>query len=76
MTDSPIYSVNLTNRKILATLIFNYHMSIKKSQGILKYSIDLKNRVWFMLGSENEPYFVTVKTFSSSTAGEGVENPK
>ena len=51
-------------------------MSIKKSQGILKYSIDLKNRVEFTPGSEDEPYFVTVKTFSSSTAGEGVENPK
>ena len=29
-------------------------MSIKKSQAILKYFIDLKNSVWFTLGSEDE----------------------
>ena len=48
-----------------------YDMLIKKSQGILKYFIDVKNRVWFTLGSEDEPYLVTVKTFSSSTTGGG-----
>ena len=31
----------------------NYHMSINKSQAILKCFID-KNSVWFMLGSEDE----------------------
>ena len=29
-------------------------MSIKKSHAILKCFIDLKNNVWFMLGSEDE----------------------
>ena len=29
-------------------------MSIKKSQAILKYFIDLKNSVWFTMGSEDE----------------------
>ena len=29
-------------------------MSIKKSQVILKCFIDLKNSVWFTMGSENE----------------------
>ena len=29
-------------------------MSIKKSQAILKCFIDLKNSVWFTLGSEGE----------------------
>ena len=32
-------------------------MSIKKSQAILKYFIDLKYSVWFMLGSEEETLF-------------------
>ena len=40
------------NRKIPANL--NYHLSIKKSQAILKCFIDLKYRVWFTLGSEDE----------------------
>ena len=46
-------------------------MSIKKSQAILKCFIDLKNSVWFTLGSEDEIIsFVTViGTFFSSTAG-------
>ena len=35
----------------------NYHMSIKKSQAILKRFIDLKFSVWFTLGSENETMF-------------------
>ena len=29
-------------------------MAIKKSQAILKFFIDLKNSVWFTLGSEDE----------------------
>ena len=45
-------------------------MSIKKSQAILKYFIDLKYSVKFTLGSEDETNcFVTLKPFFSSTAG-------
>ena len=32
-------------------------MSIKKSQAILKWFINLKSSVWFTLGSENETMF-------------------
>ena len=35
----------------------NYHMSIKKSQAILKRFIDLKFSLWFTPGSENESMF-------------------
>ena len=64
MTGSPIFSVNLTNQKNHANQ--NYHMSIKKSQAILKRSIDLKFSVWFTLGSENDDLqFVTIRTFFS-----------
>ena len=35
----------------------SYDMSIKKSQAILQCFIDLKFRVWFTLGSENETMF-------------------
>ena len=52
MTGSPVFSVNFTNPTNLAKP--NYHMSIKKSHAILKCFIDLKNNVWFMLGSEDE----------------------
>ena len=45
-------------------------MSIKKSQAILKCFIDIKNDVWFTLGSEGK----TMVTFSSSTAGQGFQN--
>jgi len=41
--------------KIPANL--NYHMSIKKSQSILKCFIDLESSVWFTLGSEDETMF-------------------
>ena len=40
-------------------------MSIKKSQAILKCSIDLKYSDWFTLGAENETMFVTLRTFSA-----------
>ena len=41
-------------------------MSIKKSQAILKRSIDLKFSVWFTLDSENDDLqFVTIRTFFS-----------
>ena len=40
-------------------------MSIKKSKAILKHFIDLKFSVWFTLGSETKPCFVTLKTFFS-----------
>ena len=36
-------------------------MLIKKSQAILKCFIDLKNSVWFTLGSENETMFCDLK---------------
>ena len=52
---SPIFSVNLSNRKNPFNL--NYHMSIKKSQAILKRFMDLKFGVWSTLGSENETMF-------------------
>ena len=41
----------------------HFHMSIKKSQAILKCFIDLKSSVWFTLGSEDETMFCdTCKT--------------
>ena len=56
MTSSPVFSVNFTNPK-KSSYTANYHMSIKKSQAILKCFIDLKNSVWFTLGSEDETMF-------------------
>ena len=61
MTGSPIFSINLTNRKNPSNL--NYHMSIKKSQAILKHFIDLKFSVWFTLCSENETMFCDTQNF-------------
>ena len=58
---SAIFSGNLTNRKNPTNL--NYHMSIKKSQAILKRFIDLKFSVWFTLGSENETMFCETWNF-------------
>ena len=55
MTGSPVFSINLTYLRIPANP--NYHMSIKKSQAILKCFIDLKSSVWFTLGSEYETMF-------------------
>ena len=52
MTGSPVFSVNFTNRTNPAKP--NYHMSIKKSQALLKCFIDLKNSVGFTLGSEEK----------------------
>ena len=51
-------------------------MSIKTSQAILKCFIDLKSSVWFTLDSEDETVFVTLRTFFSSTVGEGFQNTK
>ena len=64
-----IYSQQISqNPKIPANL--NYHMSITKSQAILKCFIDLKYSDWFTLGSEGETNcFVTLITFFRSTAG-------
>ena len=42
MTGSPVFSINLTYLGIPANP--NYHMSIKKSQAILKCFIDLMHR--------------------------------
>ena len=61
MTGSPILLINLTNRKNPSNL--NYHMSIQKSQAILKRFIDLKFSVWFTLGSENETMFCDTWNF-------------
>ena len=55
MTDSPVCSINLTYLRIPTNP--NYHMSIKKSQAILKRFIDLKFSLWLMLSSENETMF-------------------
>ena len=60
MTGSPVCLINLTNRKNPSNL--NYHISIKKSQAILKHFIDLKFSVWSTLRSENETIFLTLKT--------------
>ena len=61
MTGSPVFSVNLINRKNPAKP--NYHVSIKKSQAIQKYVIDLKNSVWFTLDPEDET--MPVKVFKT-----------
>ena len=50
----PIFSINFTNGKNPAKPNYSYRMSIKKSQAILKCFIDLKNSVWFTLGSEGK----------------------
>ena len=55
MTDSPVCSINLTYLRIPTNP--NYHMSITKSQAILKRFIDLKFSLWLMLSSENETMF-------------------
>ena len=56
-------------------------MSIKKSQApILKYFIDLKFSVLVYAGlrrsQKTKPCFVTLRTFFSSTAGQGFQNTK
>ena len=55
---SPVFSVNFTNRKNPAKPNYR-HMSIKKSQQTLKcvIHVDLKNSIWFTLGSEDETVF-------------------
>ena len=65
MTGSSIFSVNFANRKNLAKP--NYHMSIKKSEAILKCFIDLKSSVWFTLGSEDKTMFceTSIELFSA-----------
>ena len=59
MTDSTVFSINLTYLRIPANP--NYHISIKKSQAILKCFLNLKFSVWFTLGSENETMFCNNK---------------
>ena len=61
MTGSPVFSINLTCLRIPTNP--NYHMSIKKSQAILKRFINLKFSVWFTLGSENEIMFCDTYNF-------------
>ena len=62
MTGSPVFSINLTYLRIPTNP--NYHMSIKKSQAILKHFIDLKFTVWFTLCSVNKTMFCDTKLFS------------
>ena len=66
MTGSPIFSVNLTNRKNPSNL--NYRLSIQKSQAILKRFIDLTFSVWFTLGLENETMFCDAWNFFQGSA--------
>ena len=51
MTGSPIFLVVFTNRNNPANL--NYHMSVKKSQ----------SNVWFTVGSQNETMFCDTELF-------------
>ena len=62
MTGSPVFSINLTCLRIPTNP--KYHMSIKKSQAILKRFINFKFSVWFTLGSENETMFCDTTFFS------------
>ena len=64
MTRSPIFSIDFTNWKNPANL--NCHMSIKK----VSVAFGLH---W---AQKTKPCFVTLRTFFSSTAGQGVENTK
>ena len=61
MSGSPVFSINLIYLRIPTNS--NYHMSIKKSQVILKRFIDLKFSVWFTLSSENETMFRDTSNF-------------
>ena len=54
-------------------------MSIKKSQAILKCFIDLRAKIAFGFqrwAQKAKPCFVTLGTFFSLTAGQGVEHTK
>ena len=54
-------------------------MSINKSQAILKCFIDLKSRVWFTPGSEDETMFrdtYNVKPVLARPPGQGFQNTK
>ena len=64
MTGSPVFSINLTCLRIPTKP--NYHISIMKSQAILKRFTNLTFSVWFTVGSENETMFCdTYKLFSA-----------
>ena len=63
MTGSPIFSTNLTNRKNPSNL--NNHMSIKKSQAILKHSWISSWAFGLRWAQRTKPCFVTLKTFFS-----------
>ena len=73
MTGSTVFSLNLTYLRIPANP--NYHMSIKKSQAILKCS---SLAFWFTLGSEEETMFCDfyLLFFFRSTFGQGFQNTK
>ena len=75
MTGSPIFSINLINRKNPSNL--NYHMSIKKSQAILKHFIDLSSLAFGLrCVQKTKPSSVTLRTFFRSTAGQDCQNTK
>ena len=61
MTGSPIFSTNLTNRKNPSNL--NNHMSIKKSQAILKHSWISSLAFGLRWAQRTKPCFVTLNFF-------------
>ena len=75
MTGSPIFSINLIIWKNPCNL--NYHMSIKKSQAILKHFIDLKFIVsGLRCDQKTKPCFLFWGPFFSSTPGQDCRNTK
>ena len=63
MTGIPVFSANFTNQT--NPVKPNYHISIKKTQAILKCFIDLKNSVWFTLASEDKTMVWHLELFSA-----------
>ena len=75
MTGSPVFSINLTDLRIPTCP--KYHMSIKKSQAILKHFIDLKfTRLVYAVLSKQNHVLWHLKTFFRSTAGQDCQNTK
>ena len=60
------------------TANLNYHVSIKKSQAILKCFTDLKYGIAFGLrwAQKTKTCFVTLRTFFSLTVGQSLQNTK
>ena len=74
LNDGQSYILNKFDKSKTSTNL-NYHMSIKKSQEILKHFVDLKFSVWFTLCAENETMFCE-RIFSRSTADQDCQNTK